>query len=208
MKRLLVFALALALLLSACGKEQTPTMTADEVAATAVAAAWTMVAETQAAIPTNTPVPPTDTPAPTLVPTLAFPTTTPLSLPTQGIASLPTNTAPAASSGNTVNCNAPLDLAQAGPKTPVKIINKTKVSITVTVGFSTPSEFGQCGYLSYQLGKNETVDVGLPKACYWAYAWVNDPKNPSTAEGYGMCVNGTDKIEFQVYTDTVKRVGP
>ena len=54
MKKLLTIMLASILLLSACGPEPEPTMSAEEVQGTAVAAAWTMVAETQAAIPTAT----------------------------------------------------------------------------------------------------------------------------------------------------------
>ena len=69
-------------MLSACGPEPEPTMSAADVQGTAVAAAWTMVAETQAAIPTATPIPPTETPLPTALPTN---TIAPLELPTQAI---------------------------------------------------------------------------------------------------------------------------
>ncbi len=60
---------ALAMILSACGAEATPAVNPIDVQNTAVAAAFTMVAETQAAIPTATPLPPTETPSPTPMPT-------------------------------------------------------------------------------------------------------------------------------------------
>ncbi|MBK7449894.1 MAG: hypothetical protein IPJ47_10865 [Anaerolineales bacterium] len=55
----------LAVLVVACGGQPAePTLAPEEVQGTAIAAAFTMVAETQAAVPTNTPLPPTETPAP------------------------------------------------------------------------------------------------------------------------------------------------
>ena len=80
MKKLFILTLASILFLSACGTPAEPTISAEEVQGTAVAAAMTMVAQTQAAIPTATPIPPTDTPAPTPLPTNTIP---PLELPTQ-----------------------------------------------------------------------------------------------------------------------------
>ena len=81
MKKILIIFLASIFLLSACGPEPEPTMSAEDVQGTAEAAAWTMVAETQAAIPTATPIPPTITSSPTSI----IPTSTiaPLASPTQ-----------------------------------------------------------------------------------------------------------------------------
>ena len=52
----------IALIAGACAPQAAPTMDAAAVQATAVAAAFTMVAQTQAAIPTATPLPPTEIP--------------------------------------------------------------------------------------------------------------------------------------------------
>ncbi|HEY5730178.1 MAG TPA: hypothetical protein VIS72_09025 [Anaerolineales bacterium] len=59
----------LSLLISACSSAPVePTMSGEDIQSTAVAAAFTIVAETHAANPTNTPIPPTDIPSPTSTP--------------------------------------------------------------------------------------------------------------------------------------------
>ena len=55
LKKILPILIALVVLLTACAPQAAPTMSPADVQGTAVAAAWTMVAATQAAIPTNTP---------------------------------------------------------------------------------------------------------------------------------------------------------
>lgn len=108
MKKLLFTILASILLISACGPEPVPTISAEEVQGTAVAAAWTMVAETQAAIPTATPVPPTETPLPTPLPTN---TIAPLEIPTQSLDGLtqPVAAQPTATTASSANeCDKPL----------------------------------------------------------------------------------------------------
>jgi hypothetical protein len=115
-KKLLPILAALAIFLAACGPQGTPTLSPEEVQGTAVAAAWTMVAMTQEAIPTNTPVPPTETPSPTPLPTF-----TPLPLPTQELV-VPTATTASSSGGN---CNGPINMGEAGPTSRVRIENET-----------------------------------------------------------------------------------
>src|SRR5574342_946201 len=115
MRKLLFIILASIFLIAACSPAAEPTMSAEEVQGTAVAAAWTLVAETQAAIPTATPVPPTEAPLPTALPTN---TIAPLSLPTQQLV-VPSQpvvaqpTATAAASSN--DCNKPLASDPDGP---------------------------------------------------------------------------------------------
>src|SRR5215216_7249556 len=93
-QHVLIVGLVFVLFASACAPQATPTADPVNVQQSAEAAAFTMVAETQQAAPTATPVPPTDTPAP-----VALPTNTPLptsdiqgALPT--LTGLPTFTAP------------------------------------------------------------------------------------------------------------------
>ena len=70
MKRnIVVYAMLLAVLISACGAQATPTIDGQSVQNTALASSFTLVAQTQAALPTNTTVPPTDIPTQTPLPT-------------------------------------------------------------------------------------------------------------------------------------------
>src|SRR5512139_2544406 len=79
MKRnVFVISVVLVLLASACAPQGTPTANPVDIQNTAAAAAFTMVAQTQAAIPTATPLPPTETASP-----IPLPTDTPFLLPTQ-----------------------------------------------------------------------------------------------------------------------------
>src|SRR5689334_5101327 len=79
--------IVLVLLMSACAPGAAPTANPVDIQHTAEVGALTMVAETQAANPTATPVPPTETPLPTLPST-----NTPLPLDTPGTpGTLPTN---------------------------------------------------------------------------------------------------------------------
>src|SRR5215207_11157392 len=78
MKRFSLLTVAiLAMIISACGTPAAPTMNGADVQNTAVAAAFTMVAQTQAAVPTATPLPPTEAPTQTPLPSL-----TPITSPT------------------------------------------------------------------------------------------------------------------------------
>lgn len=146
------------LLASACAPQATPTVDPADVQQTAQAAAFTMVAETQQALPTATPVPPTATVPP-------LPTNTPPPLPTldtQGTAvtpaagtllptALPTLTAqPAQPSSNTTDnqdiCNQPLTSWQ-GPTANFSIANQTNPQGTIILSMYVVTPFNQCGYL-------------------------------------------------------------
>ena len=159
MKRnMLMIGAVLMLLASACAPQATPTVNPADVQQTAQAAAFTMVAETQLALPTATPVPPTATVPP-------LPTNTPPPLPTldtQGTAvtpaagtllptALPTLTAqPAQPSSNTTDnqdiCNQPLTSWQ-GPTANFSIANQTNPQGTIILSMYVVTPFNQCGYL-------------------------------------------------------------
>ncbi len=190
----------LTVLLSACGTKATPTIDAAQVQASAVAAANTMVALTQAAIPTATPVPPTDTPSPT-----PLPSPTAIFLPT--LPAFPSPTTPP--SGGADDCNHLLDVAEDGPKTTLLIRNNTKGPVTLTIGKSVKDKFGQCGYLSWSnIGSHQSIRVDVPQGCYWAYAWINDPKKATTVSGGGYCMNNSDKWTFDIGYDVIKLTPP
>ena len=141
------------LLVSACAPQGTPTANPIDIQHTAEAAALTMVAETQAAIPSATSIPPTDTASPTLLPT-----STPIPLPTSGtpgsnppgaptftqaaLPAQPTNS----SGGGENNCNQPLTSWQ-GPTANFSITNQTKPEGTIVLSMYVVTDLNQCGYL-------------------------------------------------------------
>ena len=151
------------LLISACAPQGTPTADPVDIGNTAQAAAFTMVAETQAAVPTSTPIPPTAT-------LTQPPTTTPLPLPTSGTpgtapANAPTTSttlsasftqqAPSTQSQPTSNsgggntddvCNQPLTAWQ-GPTANFSIANQSQPQGTIVLSMYVVTDLGQCGYL-------------------------------------------------------------
>jgi hypothetical protein len=183
----------LALLLSACAPA-TPTTDPAQIQASAVAAANTMVALTQAAIPTETPIPPTALPSPT-----PLPSPTLLALPTLSIATLPTQASQGGgnsggNSGGSNNtsgdpCQAPMTSKPAGPQITVRIVNETKGAIVLSLYLS-KNDFGECGYRSFNLDNGGSATTTLPTGCYFGGAFVNDPKKASKAFGSG-CFQGT-----------------
>jgi hypothetical protein len=151
------------ILLAACGQQAEPTLSPEEVSGTAVAAAWTIVAETQAAIPTNTPVPPTETPSPTPQPTFTLPPP-----PTIEVAS------PTATSKPQGSCEGPLNVGEAGPQSNIRLENETGGSVLISLWLGPGlNAFGQCGFLTYTLSKNQKLVVSIPKGQYYAYAIID-----------------------------------
>jgi hypothetical protein len=146
-------AVVLLLLLSACAPKApaVPTTSPLDVQHTAEAAAFTMVAETQAAMPTNTSIPPTATESPTALPTLTSipsPTADALLATPTGIPTLAPQATTASNSGTTVdNCNKPLTSWEV-PTASFNIVNETKPQGKITLSLYVVTEFGECGYLA------------------------------------------------------------
>jgi hypothetical protein len=156
-RNILLIGAVFMLLVSACAPQATPTVAPVDIQHTAEAAALTMVAETQAAVPSSTPVPPTDTASPTVQPS-----STPLPLTTSGtpgtvtvLPGLATFTQQAPQSqptsnsggGNTQdNCNQPLTAWQ-GPTASFSISNQTRPQGTIVLSMYVATDLGQCGYL-------------------------------------------------------------
>lgn len=180
MKRISIVLAIAALILTACGSAPEPTMSPADVQGTAMAAAMTMVAETQAAIPTATPIPPTEAPTETPFPTNTVP---PLSLesPTQPqpVGVLPTNTT-APSVGASDPCNQPLT-AWDGESAKLTIVNNTnpKGHVVIALGFTT--NLGQCGILSASFSNTTTLSV--PIGTFWASAFVDGKQDFKTFGG-------------------------
>jgi hypothetical protein len=195
--------IVITLIISACGAEPVPTVNPVDVQNTAVAAAFTMVAQTQAAIPTATLPPPTETPTQT-----PMATNTPLQSPTAiGVISSPT-TAPAANTGGDPCATRVLSGDLKGKQTIIRIWNTTKAPITVSLYLNETAAHGECGYRSYTLPKNGDVVIrDLVYGCYNLWAWSDAQGNKFNSSG-GGCINNPDKWTFEVNTATVKFVGP
>ncbi len=188
-----------AVLLTACGAEEAPpTLSVADVQSTAVSAALTIVAQTQAAIPTDTPAPPTETPTST-----PLPTDTPFAPPTLAVTA--TNTL--ASAGGDY-CATRVLSSPKGKATVIKIDNKTKWPVQVSLYLNETASHNECGYRGYNLSKNGSVVINdLVYGCYNLWAWSTDPKHPFNSAGYG-CINNPDKWTFEISEANIKFVGP
>jgi len=204
MKRIIFPALItiFALVLNACGAEAVPTMNPVDVQNTAVSAAFTLVAQTQAAIPTATPPPPTETPTQTPLPTETLPP-----LPTSNVALASPPASVSTSSGDPCDTRI-LSWSPKGKETKIQIVNLTKASVTVSLYLNETKDHFECGYRSYSLGSRGDVTISdLVQGCYNLWAFNSDPKVRVNASGYG-CINNPDKWTFQITQDNIKFVGP
>ena len=209
MKQILFVAAALVLLLNtACG-QATPTVDPGQIQASAVAAANTMVAMTQAAIPTATEVPPTPLPSPT-----ELATATPEALATLDL-SFPTASLPTTSSGTTGSdpCapNAPykpMDPGAAGPKIRnLNIANDTNGSIILSL-YLNKTKFGECGGRAFNIGPHQNITIDDMKiGCYDAGAFVTG-KTTSKAFGHFCIMDNTHKWKILVGTEVIRLIGP
>jgi hypothetical protein len=193
----------IALIASACAPQAAPTMNAADVQSTAVASAFTMVAQTQAAIPTATPLPPTEIPTET-----PLPTNTPAALPTLAVSPTAAVQAAATTSSGTDPCSTRVLSGPKGKETIIRIVNTTKVPVKVSVYLNETAGQGACGWGYVELAKNaDTVISSWVQGCYNLWAWSDDPKGKFNSSGSG-CINNSDKWTFEVSTGSIKFVGP
>jgi hypothetical protein len=201
----LIIGVVLSLLISACGAQATPTANPIDIQHTAEAAAFTMVAQTQQAIPTATPLPPTETatltPLPTLTP-LASPTldalnSTPVGLTITPQANIPTFTPQASGSGQDP-CNQPLT-AWEGPSASLNVVNETRPQGTIILSLYVVTELGQCGYL-YVTGDSITGPIGQ----YSAGAFVTGRQNFKVFGGFRITQGSWDIV---VRNDNIVALG-
>lgn len=176
-------AVVLLLLLSACAPQAdaAPTMSPLDIQHTAEAAAFTMVAQTQAARPTNTALPPTPTESPTALPTLTSipsPTTDPLLATPTGVPTLAPQATTASGGGTTVdNCNKPLT-SWEGPSASFNIVNETRPQGTIVLSLYVVTQMGECGYL---------VDLSQgPVGSYSAGAFVDGRQDFKVFGGFSI----------------------
>ena len=195
-----ILILVITMLFSACGADVTPTINPVDVQNTAVAGAFTLVAETQAAMPTATPLPPTETATQTQMP---LPTNTALALST----SLATFTSVAVSTstaGGDPCATRILSWSPKGRPANIHLINTTRAAITVSLYLNETADHFECGYRVYEIGSRSDVFItDLVQGCYTLWAFNNDQKTPVNAYGYG-CINNSDKWTIEISQDRVK----
>lgn len=162
--------------MTACGgAQEAPTLNAVEVGATAQSAAFTMIAETQAAIPTDTPLPPTATFTSTPLPTeTASPTPTidPLA---------PTATftlAPQSSASTQDNCNKILSQWNV-PTIKILVQNETQPKGTIVLSLYVTTAQGECGFIPAYGGS-----FSGPEGYYSAGAFVDGKKDFKVFGGF------------------------
>ena len=188
--------LTMALTISACGSAATPPPTVDAAAiqGTMVAAAFTMVAETQAAIPTATS---TSTPTDTPVPTVTIPP-----LPTLDA----TFTAvPDSNSGAGDPCiNQVLPASLQGDPIRIRVDNSTRATLNVTVYLNSTDPQGQCGYRAYKLEPGQFVVINnLVEGCYTLWAWNPIPEDYFIVTNGTSCLDSDDNWTFNISTGSI-----
>ncbi len=200
LKRIIPILLGITFVMSACGPQGTPTMAPADVQNTAVAAAWTMVAATQQAIPTATAVPPTETPSPTPLPTF-----TALPSPTLEAAFLPTATQ--AASVSTDPCLGPLNVSEAGATVPIRIENVSGGTITLSLTMYQKNAFGQCGAVSYaNISDKAKQVIQLPRGLWYAYAWITfkNGSSGSASSSFELRIGDEDLLRMIIGPETIK----
>jgi len=206
MKRFTISSLvfAMTMIISACGAQAVPTMDPADVQFTAVAAAFTIVAETQAAVPTSTPLPPTETASP-----LPPPSNTPIALPTSSNLQPTFTPAPASNTGGDPCATRVLSWSPLGRATTIRIVNTTKAAVTVSLYLNETQDHNECGYRAYSLAKNNDVVItDLVQGCYNLWAWSTDPQTSFRVASATSCINNPDKWTFEISESNLKFVGP
>ena len=171
-KHLLASIAILSLILGACGAQPAePAISGEDLQRTSEAIAFTIVAETQAAMPTNTA---TETSTPTLLPT-----DTPVPSPTiETFLVTPTSTPQIVGAATEDPCNQPL-LSWQGDSASLAIYYDYKPQSkddTVVVSLWVMTDLGECGFL-YDLS---TGPIGQ----YTARAFVNGKTNFKVSGGF------------------------
>ncbi len=195
MKRILFIAGLLSLILSACGPKATPTIDPVQIQASAAAAASTMIALTQQAIPTATNTPedtPTPLPSPTSIPTMPV---LDLSTPTQQSAPVAANTP----IGNDP-CNGPLSASATGPDARNVVIQNTTNRTVVLALYLNKTPFGECGIRSFNIGpKGVNTLSNLKAGCYNASAFVGVQGEQGATKAFGYFCIPNDGHKYTIY---------
>jgi hypothetical protein len=198
----LVQALMIMLILSACGAGAVPQATTTagtiDIPSTLAAAAFTSIAETQAAIPTATPPPPTATATNTPPATATFPTLSSL-----GATFTPI---PGGNSGTGDPCiNKVLPETLAGETIKIRIDNPTRATLMVSVYLQQTGPQSECGYRSYTLAPQDSLVINdLVEGCYTLWAWNPAPDDYFIVTNGTSCLDNSKNWTFDISTSSIK----
>jgi hypothetical protein len=197
----LTLRLMITLITSACGArgaEATPTLNAVDIQSSAAAVAFTMVAETQAAIPTATPPPPTASFTDTPAPTVTFP---PLPSLEATFTAVPTG-----DSGAEDPCiHKVLPASLEGETVKIRIDNSTKAALAVSVNLQQTTPQSVCGYRSYTLAPQESIVINdLIEGCYTLWAWNPDPEAYFIVTNGTSCLDNSEPWVFDISTGSIQ----
>ncbi len=189
---ILTHALVVTLIISACGAKTTPTINPVDLESTMAAAASTLVAETEAAIPTATPLPPTATLTNTPEPTNTF-----LPLPTLGETFTPIPGGNSNAGDPCINTKLPDSLT--GQTIKIRIDNPTKGTINLNVTLQPGNPQGVCGYRIYTLPAGQSLVINdLVEGCYSLWAWNPEPKDYFMVTNGTSCLNNSNNWTFDI----------
>ncbi len=195
---ILTLVLMITLLISGCGAQATPTVNAVDIQSTVAAAAFTIVAETQSAIPTATPPPPTATFTDTPAATNTLPP-----LPSSEVTITPV---PNGNSGGGDPCiNKVLPAVLQGETVKIRINNSTKATLAISVYLNQTVPQSVCGYRTYNLDPGQSVVINdLVEGCYTLWAWNPDPKDYFIVTNGTSCLDNSDTWVFDISTSSIK----
>ena len=204
MKRfsILTQALVITVIMGACGAPQAaPTINPVDLQGTMVAAAYTVVAGTQAAIPTATPLPPTAAATNTLAVVDTLP-------PAPTFGAVVTATPDANSTATPVSAdpciNQVLPASLTGKTIKIRIDNPTKATINLTVYLQSGNPQGVCGYRGYTLTAGQSLVINdLVEGCYSLWAWNPDPKDYFMVTNGTSCLNDSTSWTFDISTSSI-----
>lgn len=188
---------------SACGAGGTqapPTVNAVDIQNTVIAAALTVVAETQAAIPTATPPPPTATFTNTPAATSTLPP-----LPTLDGTFTPVPSGNSGGNGDDPCINKVLPALLEGVPVRMRVDNSTKSTVSVSVYLQQPTPQSECGYRSYTLEPGQFVVISnLIEGCYTLWAWDPDPDSYFIVTNGTSCIDSSGTWAFDITTSSIR----
>ena len=194
---ILTLVLMMTLIISACGAPATSTISPVEIQSTAAVVAFTIVAETQAAIPTATPLPPTATITNTPVPTETFlPLPSPLTL----------TPASNGNSGGADPCvNKVLPATLQGETVKIRINNSTKAEVLFSIYLNQTTPQSECGYRTYTIAPGQSLALNnLVEGCFTLWAWNPDPKEYFIVTNGTNCLDNSATWVFDISTRTIE----